>query len=129
MRISFVNSFPVKIVEGQPESGHWSMAGIPGTTQREEDAAFRMALKRIKVWYSAVTPLGYKAHGWRVAYANPFIHGSFVNWYHDDATYDRTAARKAETMALYADVDGYLATVEPVKRYETIGLSVIEAED
>lgn len=40
-------------------------------------------LKRLKVYFGA------HAAAWSPAYGNPFIDGSFLNWYRDDATYDR----------------------------------------
>jgi hypothetical protein len=79
----------------------------------------RLRLKMIRVQYTQVSPLGHRMTGWTTAYANPFIHGSFLNWYRDDPCYDRdvVAARRVE----------YDVPFKP-EHYTRIGLSVIKAD-
>lgn len=70
---------------------------------------FALALKKhVVIPSKAKTELGYPKYGWTVAYANPFIHGSFLNWYHDDPTYHRTEERLAETKALYKAMGNFV---------------------
>ena len=73
----------------------------PDPVKKQEHLAALHLKRMVTIPMKARTELGYPAHGWTVAYANPFIHGSFLNWYHDDPTYHRTEERAAETKALY----------------------------
>jgi hypothetical protein len=91
---------------------------------RANETAARLRLKMIRVQYTQVSPLGHRMYGWTKAYANPFIHGSFLNWYRDDGAYDRTPERLRETEALYEAMGR-----QPSQQYEAIGLSVISTDD
>ena len=106
MRYILESGLPVDASAPEPVEGL-----KPASAEVKHMAQGSMALKRLKVYF------GPHAAYWTKAYDNPFIHGSLLNWYRDDCTYDRAvvAARRRD----YPDAYPYPVT------YEAIGNFVI----
>jgi hypothetical protein len=108
MRYNLDSGLPVNL--SQPEA----VPGLKSPSQETKDvASFSMGLKRLKVYFGPQTTW------WTKAYDNPFIHGSLLNWYRDECTYDRAvvAARRRD----YPDAYPYPVT------YEAVGNFVIKS--
>lgn len=93
MRINLESGLPVVVSDVEQVYPATSGPVVKVNPMREAHMG-RLALKRVlRIWYMP-TVLGHST-GWTKAYGNPFIHGSFLNWYRDDPTYHRTAEREA----------------------------------